>query len=69
MVSRCHAKANNKQCPAYNPEKPNMWIQYLDTNNLYRQAMKQMLAIFRFSWADPTIDEVLAMPDDTPKNL
>ena len=33
-VSRRHAKANNEQCPDYDPEKPKTWIQYLDANNL-----------------------------------
>ena len=35
MVSIRHVKANNEQCPGYDPEKPKTWIQYLDANNLY----------------------------------
>ena len=64
MVSRRHAKADNEQCPGYDPEKSKLWIQYLDANNLYGWAMKQILPVGGFKWVDPTIDEVLSTPDD-----
>jgi len=43
MVSKRFAKANNPQCSDYDSTKPNSRIMYLDANNLYGWAMKQLL--------------------------
>ena len=69
MVSRRHAKANNKQCPGYDPEKLKTWIQYIDANNLYGWAMIQRLPICGFSWISLTLEEVLATSDDAPEGF
>ena len=37
-----YAEANNKCMDKFNPEKPSSYIQYLDTNNLYRWAMSHL---------------------------
>ena len=39
---RC-SKANNKYCPDYNKEKPEIYINYIDMNNLYGGAMSEYL--------------------------
>jgi len=65
-LSKRFAKANNPQCLDYDSTKPNSWIMYLDANNLYGWAMKQLLPVGGFQWAKPELDEVLATPDDTP---
>ena len=67
MVSKRFAKANNPQCPEYDSTKPNNWIMYQDSNNLYGWAMKQLLPLGGFQWANPELDEVLATPDDGPE--
>jgi len=54
------------QCPEYDSTKPNNWIIYLDANNLYGWAMKQLLPVGGFQWVNPELDEVLATPDDAP---
>ncbi len=64
MVSKRFAKANNSMCPDYDSSKPNSWIMYLDANNLYGWAMKQLLPIGKFQWFNAELDEVLATADD-----
>jgi hypothetical protein len=39
MVSHQYAKANNPQCPNYDPSKPKSWITYEDFNALYLGVM------------------------------
>ena len=34
-VSKRYIKANNENCPDYDKEKPEIYINYLDMNNLY----------------------------------
>ena len=41
-VKRC-SKANNKYCPDYDKEKPEIYINYIDMNNLYGGAMSEYL--------------------------
>ena len=50
MVSKRLAKVNNPQCLDYDSTKPNSWIMYLDANNLYYWAMKQLLPVGGFQW-------------------
>ena len=67
MASKRFAKANNPQCLEYDSTKLNNWIMYLDANNLYGWAMKQLLPVRGFQWDNPELDEVLSTPDDAPK--
>jgi len=71
MVSKRFAKANNPQCLEYDSTKPNSWIMYLDANNLYGCAMKQLLPVGGLQSVNPELDEVLAQvlttPDDAPE--
>ena len=39
-IQRPYAKANNPQCPDYNPLLQPLWILYMDANNLYGYAMR-----------------------------
>ena len=39
MVSHRYAKANNSQCPNYDPSKLKFWIMYEDMNALYSGAV------------------------------
>ena len=50
MVSKRHAKANNKYVKDYNPEKEDNHIMYLDANNLYGHSMSQPLPYGGFKW-------------------
>ena len=43
QVVRKHAIANNKYLPTYDKSKKNVFLQYLDANNLYGHAMIQKL--------------------------
>ena len=45
-----YAKANNKYMKNYDPKKENVFIQYLDANNLYGWAMSQPLPVGNFKW-------------------
>ena len=45
-----YVEANNKYMKNFNPEKENVFIMYLDANNLYGWAMKQCLPTGNFKW-------------------
>ncbi|CAG8505748.1 17406_t:CDS:2 [Cetraspora pellucida] len=44
MASHRYAKANNPQCPDYEPSKPKSWALYEDMNALYSGAMTQYMS-------------------------
>ena len=48
---RC-SKANNKYCPDYDKEKPEIYINYIDMNNLYGGAMSEYLPYGAFKWVE-----------------
>ena len=53
MISKRHAKANNKYMGTrYNPSKPSTYIMYWDANNLYGWAMSQSMPCGDFNWVD-----------------
>ena len=62
-------QSHQRAGPWLRSRKPNTWILYLDANNRYGCAMQQRLLVEGFRWADSTIDEVLATPDDALKDL
>ena len=62
VVIKRYSKANNKFCSDYDPNKPEIYIKYLDKNNLYGKAMSEYLPYGGFKWIkgnENTIDIVL----------
>ena len=53
-VSKRYIKANNENYPDYDKEKPEIYINYLDMNNLYGSAMSQYLPYESFKWVKTT---------------
>ena len=51
-IAKRHAKANNKYMNDYAPEKPSIFITYLDKNNLYGWAMSEYLPYGEFEWLE-----------------
>ena len=49
-IMKRYAKANNPYVNDFDPEKENIYIQYLDANNLYGWAMSQPLPVDEFKW-------------------
>ena len=49
-VNKRFSKANNKYCPDYDKNKPTVYINYLNMNNLYGDAMSQYLPYGGFKW-------------------
>ena len=45
-----YAKANNRYMKDYDESKESSYIQYLDANNLYGEAMSEKLPMNRFKW-------------------
>ena len=50
QISKRYSKASNKFCPDYDPNKPEVYIKYLDMNNLYGHAMSEYLPYGGFKW-------------------
>ena len=42
-VVKRYSTANNEFCPGYDPQKPKVYIKYLDMNNLYGKAISEYL--------------------------
>ena len=83
-VSKRYIKANNENYPDYDKEKPEIYINYLDLNNLYGSAMSQCLPFGGFKWVKTTNETLNGIPNqkdnsfhgyfwevdpDYPKNL
>ena len=67
-VSKRYIKANNENCPDYDKEKPEIYINYLDMNNLYGGAMSEYLPYGGFKWVkvnNETINRVLNKSDNS----
>ena len=53
-----YSKANNQKCPNYDKEKPEIYINYVDMNNLSGRAMHQYLPYGGFKWVKTTNETV-----------
>ena len=63
-----YSKANNENCPDYDKEKPEIYINYLDMNNLYGGAMSQCLPYGGFKWVkttNETVNRILNKKDNS----
>ena len=49
-IPKIYSKANNKYMKSYDPNKPSLYIPYLDANNLYGLSMCQYLHYGGFKW-------------------
>ena len=68
QVSKRYSKANNKFCPDYDPNKPEVYIKYLDLNNLYSHAMSEYLPYGGFKWVkvnNESVNRVLNKSDNS----
>ena len=68
QVSKRYSKANNKFCPDYDPNKPEVYIKYLDLNNLYGHAMSEYLPYGGFKWVkvnNESVNRVLNKSDNS----
>jgi len=50
MVSKRFSQANNKYLHDYDPEKSQVYLLYLDCNNLYGKCMTDFLPVGNFEW-------------------
>ena len=57
-ASKRYSKANSKYCPDYDKNKPEIYINYIDMNNLYGGAMSECLPYGRFRWVKTTNETV-----------
>ncbi len=51
-IMKRYAKANHKNLKDRDPQKPSVFIEYLDANNLYGWAMSEPLPYRNFKWMD-----------------
>jgi hypothetical protein len=59
-----YARANNPQCPNYNPNVPDSHLLYYDANNLYGFSMSEPLPVSDYQWVtDLTVDQIMAQDD------
>ena len=63
-ITKRYAKANNRYMgDEYDPNKPSIYIPYLDANNLYGWAMSQPLPHSNFEWqSEKELEELLDDP-------
>ena len=52
QVVKKRAIANNKYLPTYEKSKKNVFLQYLDANNLYGYAINKTLPLNSYKWAN-----------------
>ena len=66
QLIRKYVVANNKYLPNYDKTKNSTYLQYLDANNLYGNAMNKKLALNGYKWADKSIftDDFIKNYDD-----
>lgn len=70
MAVNRYAEANNEYMSNYDPTKEKSFIIYLDSNNLYGQAMSQYLPVSNFKWIPlphVKVDKLLQKKADSPK--
>ena len=66
-VNKRFSKANNEYCPDYDKNKPKVYINYHDMNNLYGDAMSQYLSYGGFKQVEVnnnTVDRILNKSDN-----
>ena len=67
-AAKRYSKANNKYCQDYDKEKPEKYIIFLDTNNLYGHAISQYLPYWGFEWVkinNQTVNKILNKKDNS----
>ena len=72
QVTKRFSKANNKYMKIYDKTKPNIFLMYLDANNLYGDSMKGKLPTKNFAWVEEEEEkerlsqkeEILKLEDD-----
>ena len=67
-VNKRYSKANNKYCPDYHKEKPEVYINYIDMNNLYGGAISEYLPYGGFNWVennDEIVNKILNKSDNS----
>ncbi|XP_064465203.1 uncharacterized protein LOC135376619 isoform X2 [Ornithodoros turicata] len=52
QASRRHLRANNPLCSGYDPDKEEVYISYIDCNNLYGFSMIKHLPVGDFEWVE-----------------
>ena len=66
VIFQKFCKGNNKYLSDYDPKLKNIFISYLDANNLYGWAMSKKLPISGFKWIEPlTEDFIMNYNDDS----
>ena len=67
-MKKISIKANNENCPDYDKEKSEIYINYLHMNNLYGGAMSQYLPYGGFKWVkttNETVNRILNKKDNS----
>ena len=65
LAMKRHMKANNKFMKEYDPEKPDVFIEYLDKNGLYTSILSSPLPFSGFEWL--TQEEINEMMENHTK--
>ena len=67
-ISKRYSKANNEYCPNYDKNKPKVYINYLNMNNLYGDLMSEYLPYGGFKWVkvnNETVNRILNKRDNS----
>ena len=67
-ISEKYSEANNKYCPNYDKNKPKVYINYLNMNNLYGYSISEYLPYGGFKWVEvnnQTVNRILNKSDNS----
>ena len=68
-ISKKYSEANNKYCPNYDKNKPKVYVNYLDMNNLYGYAISEYLPYGGFKWIEVNNETVTRILNKSHKQF
>ena len=68
-INKKYSKANNEYCLDYDKTRPKVYINYIDMNNLYGDAMSEYLPYGGFKWVKITNETVNRISNKSDNSL
>ena len=68
-INKRYSKANNEYCPDYDKNKPKVYINYLDMNNVYGKAKSEYLPYGSFKWVKTNKETIIRVLNKSDNSL